>query len=227
MANFQQASTFLRSLGRAALPDAMRSEKYTEDDFNEGMMRVLTDFVQTKYGGKEPGTYGVDYPALNRYFKEGNVVTGEGSKFSDVGALKTVLGQFDIKVNPDGSFTILDEYNFNQQDEFGNPMARQATMGDVFSRLNPLEDYRGGFTDRLYGAARMLGGVVIPEGGPNSVPIEISIPSQATASVTGPIPRPSQPSFGDISTMIAEASGQSLQQKRAASAGSNMGPPLL
>ena len=27
-------------------------------------------------------------------------------------------------------------------------MGRQATMGDVFSRLNPMQDYRGGFTDR-------------------------------------------------------------------------------
>lgn len=235
MANFQQASTFLRSLGRAALPDSMRSEKYTEDDFNEGMMRVLTDFVRANYAGKKPGTYGVDYPALNRYFKEGNVVTGKGSKFSDVGALKTVLGQFDVRVNEDGSFTILDDYNFNQQDEFGNPMTRQATMGDVFSRLNPLQDYRGGFTDRLYGAARMLGGVVLPEGGPNSIPIEISIPSQAmpvstpttTASVTGPLSRPSQPSFSDLSAMIAEAAEQSLQRKRVASAAPNMASPLL
>lgn len=235
MANFQQASTYLRSLARAALPDSMRSEKYTEADFNEGMMRVLTDFVQANYAGKKPGTYGVDYPTLNRYFKEGNVVTGKGSKFSDVGALKTVLGQFDVRVNPDGSFTILDSYDFNQQDEFGNQMGRQATMGDVFSRLNPMQDYRGGFTDRLYGAARMFGGVVIPEGGPNSIPIEISIPSQAmpvstqpaTVSVTGPLSRPSQkPSFTDISAMIAEAAEQSLQQKKAASAGRSMGLPL-
>ena len=235
MANFQQASTYLRSLGRAVLPEAMRSEKYTEADFNEGMMRVLTDFVQANYAGKTPGTYGVDYPALNRYFKEGNVVTGRGSKFSDVGALKTVLGQFDVRVNPDGSFTILDSYDFNQQDEFGNQMGRQATMSDVFSRLNPMQDYRGGIGDRLYGAARMFGGVVLPEGGSNAVPIEISIPSQAmpvstqpaTVSVTGPLSRPSQkPSFTDISAMIAEAAEQSLQQKKAASAGRSMGLPL-
>jgi len=223
MANFQQTSTFLRSLGRAALPDAMRSDKYTEDDFNEGMMRVLSDFVQANYAGKKPGTYGVDYPALNRYFKEGNVVTGKGSKFSDVGALKTVLGQFDIKVNPDGSFTILDDYNFNQQDEFGNPMARQANMGDVFSRLNPLEDYRGGFTDRLYGAARMLGGVVLPEGGSNTVPIEINIPATKTAEpqqmpipMTLPQPKPQRPrakSFSDIASMIDQAALESLARK--------------
>ena len=234
MPNFQQLSTYLRSLGRAALPEDMRSKKYTEADFNEGMMRVLTDFVQTNYAGKKPGTYGVDYPALNRYFKEGNVVTGKGSKFSDVGALKTVLGQFDVRVNPDGSFTILDSYDFNQQDEFGNPMGRQATMGDVFSRLNPMQDYRGGIGDRLYGAARMFGGVVLPEGGSNAVPIEISIPSQAmpvstqpaTVSVTGPLSRPSQPSFGDLTAMIAEAAEQSLQRKKEASVGPNMGLPL-
>ena len=98
-----------------------------------------------------------------------------------------------------------------------------------------MQDYRGGFTDRLYGAARMFGGVVIPEGGSNAVPIEISIPSQAmpvstqpaTVSVTGPLSRPSQkPSFTDISAMIAEAAEQSLQQKKAASAGRSMGLPL-
>ena len=146
-----------------------------------------------------------------------------------------MLGQFDVRVNPDGSFTILDSYDFNQQDEFGNPMGRQATMSDVFSRLNPMQDYRGGIGDRLYGAARMFGGVVLPEGGSNAVPIEISIPSQAmpvstqpaTVSVTGPLSRPSQkPSFTDISAMIAEAAEQSLQQKKAASAGRSMGLPL-
>ena len=67
------------------------------------------------------------------------MVTGGGSKFSDVGALKTVLGQFNVRVNPDGSYTILDTYDFNRQDEFGNKMNRQATMGDVFNRLECLQ----------------------------------------------------------------------------------------
>ena len=216
MANFQQTSTFLRSLGRAALPDAIRSEKYTEDDFNEGMMGALTDFVQNTYGGRKPGTYGADYKAINDYFQQGNVVSGGGSKFSDVGALKTVLGAFDVRVNPDGSYTILDTYDFNQTDEFGNPMARQATMGDVFSRLNPMQDYRGGITDRLYGAARMLGGVVIPEGGSNAVPIEINIPATnqpVQAPVAMPVPKPPRPSansFGDLTAMIQAAARDSL-----------------
>lgn len=223
MANFQQTSTFLRSLGRAALPDSMRSEKYTEDDFNEGMMRVLSDFVQANYAGKKPGTYGANYKAMNDYFQQGNVVSGGASKFSDVGALKTVLGEFDVRVNPDGSYTILDSYDFNQTDEFGNPMAQQASMGDVFSRLNPFQDYRGGVGDRLYGAARMFGGVVIPEGGSNSVPIEISIPATKTAEpqqmpipMTLPQPKPQRPqakSFSDIASMIDQAALESLARK--------------
>lgn len=216
MANFQQASTYLRSLGRAALPDAIRSEKYTEDDFNEGMMGALTDFVQNTYSGRKPGTYGADYKAINDYFQQGNVVTGDGSKFSDVGALKTVLGSFNVRVNPDGSYTILDTYDFNQTDEFGNPMSQQATMGDVFSRLNPMQDYRGGITDRLYGAARMLGGVMIPEGGEDAVPIEINIPAipqPVKPPVAMPVPKPPRPSaksFGDVTAMIQAAARDSL-----------------
>ena len=81
------------------MPDAIRSEKYTEDDFNEIVMGALTDFVQNTYGGRKPGTYGADYKAINDYFQQGNVVSGGGSKFSDVGALKTVLGAFDVGVS--------------------------------------------------------------------------------------------------------------------------------
>lgn len=217
MANFQQASTYLRSLGRSILPAGFRSEKYTEEDFNEGMMGALTDFVQNTYAGKAPGSYSVDYKALNDYFKEGNVVTGGGSKFSDVGALKTVLGQFNVRVNPDGSYTILDTYDFNQQDEFGNKMNRQATMGDVFNRLNVFNDYKG--DSRLYGAARMLGGVMIPEGGEDAVPIEINIPALSQPvqpPVAMPVPKPPRPqvkSFADVSTLIQQAAQDSLARK--------------
>ena len=217
MANFQQASTYLRSLGRSVLPAGFRSEKYTEEDFDEGMMGALTDFVQNTYAGRKPGSYGVDYNALNDYFKEGNVVTGGGSKFSDVGALKTVLGQFNVRVNPDGSYTILDTYDFNQQDEFGNKMNRKATMGDVFNRLNVFNDYKG--DSRLYGAARMLGGVMIPEGGEDAVPIEINIPalSQPVQSpVAMPVSKPPRPqvnSFGDLTALIQQAAQDSLARK--------------
>lgn len=217
MANFQQASTYLRSLGRSILPAGFRSEKYTEEDFNEGMMGALTDFVQNTYGGRKPGTYGADYKAINDYFQQGNVVSGGGSKFSDVGALKTVLGAFDVRVNPDGSYTILDSYDFNQTDEFGNPMSRQATMGDVFNRLNVFNDYKG--DSRLYGAARMLGGVMIPEGGEDAVPIEINIPALSQPvqpPVAMPVPKPPRPqvkSFADVSALIQQAAQDSLARK--------------
>ena len=217
MANFQQASTYLRSLGRSVLPSGMRSEKYTEDDFNEGMMGALTDFVQNNYAGRKPGTYGADYKAINDYFQQGNVVSGGASKFSDVGALKTVLGSFNVRVNPDGSYTILDSYDFNQTDEFGNPMSRQATMGDVLNRLNVFNDYKG--DSRLYGAARMLGGVMIPEGGEDAVPIEINIPALSQPvqpPVAMPVPKPPRPqvkSFADVSALIQQAAQDSLARK--------------
>ena len=217
MANFQQASTYLRSLGRSILPAGFRSEKYTEEDFNEGMMGALTDFVQNTYGGRKPGTYGADYKAINDYFQQGNVVSGGGSKFSDVGALKTVLGQFNVRVNPDGSYTILDTYDFNQTDEFGNKMNRQATMGDVFNRLNVFNDYKG--DSRLYGAARMLGGVMIPEGGEDAVPIEINIPALSQPvqpPIAMPVPKPPRPqvnSFADVSALIQQAAQDSLARK--------------
>ena len=217
MANFQQASTYLRSLGRSILPAGFRSEKYTEKDFNEGMMGALTDFVQNTYGGRKPGTYGADYKAINDYFQQGNVVSGGGSKFSDVGALKTVLGQFNVRVNPDGSYTILDTYDFNQTDEFGNKMNRQATMGDVFNRLNIFNDYKG--DSRLYGAARMLGGVMIPEGGEDAVPIEINIPALSQPvqpPIAMPVPKPPRPqvnSFADVSALIQQAAQDSLARK--------------
>ena len=214
MANFQQASTYLRSLGRSVLPSGMRSEKYTEDDFNEGMMGALTDFVQNNYAGRKPGTYGADYKAINDYFQQGNVVSGGASKFSDVGALKTVLGSFNVRVNPDGSYTILDSYDFNQTDEFGNPMSQQATMGDVLNRLNIFNDYKG--DSRLYGAARMLGGVMIPEGGEDAVPIEINIPAipqPVKAPIAMPVPKPPRPSarsFADVTALIQAAARDSL-----------------
>lgn len=217
MANFQQASTYLRSLGRSVLPSGMRSEKYTEDDFNEGMMGALTDFVQNNYAGRKPGTYGADYKAINDYFQQGNVVSGGASKFSDVGALKTVLGSFNVRVNPDGSYTILDSYDFNQTDEFGNPMSRQATMGDVLNRLNVFNDYKG--DSRLYGAARMLGGVMIPEGGEDAVPIEINIPAipqPVKAPIAMPVPKPPRPSarsFADVTALIQAAARDSLADK--------------
>lgn len=217
MANFQQASTYLRSLGRSVLPSGMRSEKYTEDDFNEGMMGALTDFVQNNYAGRKPGTYGADYKAINDYFQQGNVVSGGASKFSDVGALKTVLGSFNVRVNPDGSYTILDSYDFNQTDEFGNPMSQQATMGDVLNRLNVFNDYKG--DSRLYGAARMLGGVMIPEGGEDAVPIEINIPAipqPVKAPIAMPVPKPPRPSarsFADVTALIQAAARDSLAGK--------------
>ena len=217
MANFQQASTYLRSLGRSVLPSGMRSEKYTEDDFNEGMMGALTDFVQNNYAGRKPGTYGADYKAINDYFQQGNVVSGGASKFSDVGALKTVLGSFNVRVNPDGSYTILDSYDFNQTDEFGNPMSQQATVGDVLNRLNVFNDYKG--DSRLYGAARMLGGVMIPEGGEHAVPIEINIPAipqPVKAPIAMPVPKPPCPSaksFADVTAMIQAAARDSLAGK--------------
>lgn len=236
MSNFQSLTTYLNSLGRAALPEFARSEKYTEADFNEGMMGALSEFLNATY--KEPGKYAVSYKDVNDYFK---TKPGFGNKFTDSGAIKTTLGSFNVVRNEDGSYTITDTYDFNNTDEFGNslPGGRQANMGDVFARLNPFDDRFSGLGNRLYGAARMFGGVVIPEGGDNTIPVEINIPATGTAmsppqttQVATPLPRPQVPSqspknFSDLSAMIAEAAEQSLQRKRVASAAPNTALPLL
>ena len=233
MSNFQAATTFINSLGRAALPSSLQSESYTEEDFNEGMMNALTEYIQATY--KEPGKYVVDYDDVNKFF---GTSPGFLNKFSDSGAIKTTLGTFTVTRNQDGSFTIDDTYNFNNTNEFGVdlPGGRQANMGDVFARLNPLDDRFSGLGNRLYGAARMFGGVVIPEGSPNQIPVKINIPAQepvsnqpAQSAMSLPLPRPQLPSqppanFSQLSTMIQNAAEQSLQQRQAANkAGSNPG----
>lgn len=241
--NFQQLSTYLNSLTRAALPESFRSTEYTEKDFNEGMMGALTEFLRANY--TTPGNYAVSYKDVNDYFK---TKPGFGNKFTDSGAIKTVLGEFNVTRNPDGSYSITDTYDFNNTDEFGNPLpgGRQANMGDVFARLNPFDDRFNGFGNRIYGAARMFGGVVIPEGGDNTIPVNINIPAQGTAQsqspttpIAVPLPRPQRPSvspsvgdtvdiampmprperpqqksWSDISAMIADAAAQSLARKQ-------------
>ena len=83
--------------------------------------------------------------------------------------------------------------------------------------LNVFNDYKG--DSRLYGAARMLGGVMIPEGGEDAVPIEINIPALSQPvqpPVAMPVPKPPRPqvkSFGDVSTLIQQAAQDSLAGK--------------
>mgnify|MGYP001202204030 FL=1 len=188
MANFGQLSTYLKSVGNSFLPEGMQTEQYTNEDFNEGVKAKLLEFLQANYANKEPGNYPVTYADLNNYFKEGNVVSGSGSKFSDVGALKTILGQFNVDVAPDGSFTVNDTYDFNLQDEYGNPMNKQPTFGDVMSRLSPSNIMDKGLGTSLYGAARMYGGMRIPEGSPNAIPIKLNFPSNRKEIVPPPLP---------------------------------------
>lgn len=190
MANFGQLSTYLKSVGNSFLPEGMQTKQYTNEDFNEGVKAKLLEFLQANYANKEPGNYPVTYKDLNNYFKEGNVVSGSGSKFSDVGALKTILGQFNVDVAPDGSFTVNDVYDFNLQDEYGRPMNKQPTFGDVMSRLSPSNIMDKGLGTSLYGAARMYGGMRIPEGSPNAIPITINFPSNQNQQVATAMPTP-------------------------------------
>ena len=190
MANFGQLSTYLKSVGNSFLPEGMQTEQYTNEDFNEGVKAKLLEFLQANYANKKPGNYSVTYDDLNNYFKEGNVVSGSGSKFSDVGALKTILGQFNVDVAPDGSFTVNDVYDFNLQDEYGNPMNKQPTFGDVMSRLSPSNIMDKGLGTSLYGAARMYGGMRIPEGSPNAIPIKLNFPSNRPEMPPVPMAKP-------------------------------------
>ena len=190
MANFGQLSTYLKSIGNSYLPESIQKEQYTNEDFNEGVKAKLLEFLQANYANKEPGNYPVTYQDLNNYFKEGNVVSGEGSKFSDVGALKTILGQFNVDVLPDGSFSVNDTYDFNLQDEYCNPMNKQPTWSDIASRLSPSNIMDKGLGTSLYGAARMYGGMRIPEGSSNAIPIKLNFPSNKQVMPPLPMSKP-------------------------------------
>ena len=99
MANFQQLSTYLRSLAALhyRIACALRNMLV---DFNEGMMRVLTDL--SKQTTLKTGIYGgLPYPKQILKKVQRSHIKGEIFRRC---VLKTVLGQFDVRVNPDGSW---------------------------------------------------------------------------------------------------------------------------
>ena len=95
-----------------------------------------------------------------------------------------------MDVLPDGSFSVNDTYDFNLQDEYGRPMNRQATWSDIASRLSPSNIRDKGLGNSLYGAARMYGGMRIPEGSPNAIPININFPSNKQVMPPLPMAKP-------------------------------------
>tara|TARA_B100000212_G_scaffold338944_1_gene316407 strand:+ start:216 stop:908 length:693 start_codon:yes stop_codon:yes gene_type:complete len=191
MANFGQVSTYIKALGNSILPESLQTEQYTNEDFNEATNMALLKFLQDTYGDKEAGSYPVTYKDLNNYFNSQSVLN-DGGLFSDAGAIKTTLGSFNVNKLPDGTFEVTDTYDFNQTDEYGRPMANAPTFGDVMSRLSPSNIMDKGFGTSLYGAARMFGGMRIPEGSANAIPIKLTYPSSspAPAMVPPPVPIP-------------------------------------
>lgn len=185
MANFGQISTFIKAIGNSYLPEGMQTEQYTNEDFNDATKTALLKFLQANYGDKEAGTYPVSYNDLNNYFKTQSVLD-DGGLFSDAGAIKTTLGAFNVNKSPDGSFQITDTYDFNKTDEYGNPLKKTPTFGDVMSRLSPSNIMDKGFGKSLYGAARMFGGMRIPEGSSNAIPININFPAPPPVPVMRP-----------------------------------------
>lgn len=189
MANFGQISTFMKAIGNSYLPEGMQTKEYTNEDFNDATKAALLKFLQDKYGDKEAGSYPVSYDDLNNYFKTQSVLN-DGGLFSDAGAIKTTLGSFNVNKSPDGSFQITDTYDFNKTDEYGNPIAKTPTFGDVMSRLSPSNVMDKGLGTSLYSAARMFGGMRIPEGSPNAIPITINFPSTQNQQVATAMPTP-------------------------------------
>lgn len=189
MANFGQISTFMKAIGNSYLPEGMQTKQYTNEDFNDATKAALLKFLQDNYGDKEAGSYPVSYDDINKYFNTQSVLNN-GGLFSDAGAIKTTLGAFNVNKRPDGSFQITDTYNFNKTDEYGNPIANIPTFGDVMSRLSPSNIMDKGLGTSLYGAARMFGGMRIPEGSPNQIPITINFPSNQNQQVATAMPTP-------------------------------------
>lgn len=171
--NFDNAAWLTQGLVNSVLPEALDKDEITWEDMNPKSQAALKKFIDAKYEA-EPwtGKRGFKYEDLNDFFKSKSIFEG-GDAFSDVGALKTALGQFAVERFDDGGYEVSDTYDFNKGSKYGD-----ATWGNIVKSFDPSMEAPGGFKGRAYRALRLLGENRIPVGSPNAMSVRMRIPGR-------------------------------------------------
>tara|TARA_R110002096_G_scaffold68954_5_gene165958 strand:- start:6312 stop:7706 length:1395 start_codon:yes stop_codon:yes gene_type:complete len=221
--NLDNVKMYGQGIANSFLPEFLDKDEVTWEDMSSGSQSAIQEFVNAQFKAKPwEGKRGFIYEDLNKHFKAKSIFEG-GDAFSNVGALKTTLGQFTVEPTEDGGFNIIDTYDFNKNSKYGKP-----TMSNIGSYLNPWSDRDAPGTGlkavagRLYGAARLYGERQIPVGSPNAMKVNLRIPGRKTVSAplavnTGNDPAnvniPDKPIWQRVSDMLMPSAEAASRQE--------------
>ena len=163
---------FLKAITNAFLPEFMDSDELKMSTLSQDTQDALQSFLDDQMGDVDEGTYKqFTYEHINKFFQTKSIFEEniEGASKQ----LKTILGGFGVRRTADG-YNVIDTYDFHPRKktvEGDDGKSKEVNVGytDVALQLAYNLYTGGGEEGKLYGPARMLGGLLLPENEDRSV----------------------------------------------------------
>lgn len=177
---------FLKALTNSLLPEFMDSDELKMSSISKETQEALQAFLDDQMGDVEVGTYrGFRYEDINAFFQTKSMFEEDVEGASK--QLKTILGGFGVRRTEDG-YNVIDTYDFFPRQKYvnkdGNVLtedSKKVNVGytdvalklahNLYTRAVSGPEALAKQGGVLYGPARMLAGIRIPEK-PNRQPFD-------------------------------------------------------